>query len=497
MLSRIPTPSAEPLLRRTLQEIWGYSDFRSPQREIMQAILEQRDVLAILPTGAGKSLCFQLPAIVRPGLTLVLSPLVALMENQVQELRDKGVAAGLLHSQISSTQRRQVLKALDDQRLKLLYVSPETLLSRNLWLRLCNADLKLNGIVLDEAHCLVQWGSSFRPAYERLGAVRRSLMAQRRNGEFLPIAAFTATADLPTQRLLIKTLQLQRPEIFQQNIYRSNLNLTIQTVWTPRQRRQQTLRFIRSRGKQSGLIYVRTRRESESLAEELRGQGLNTVAYHGGLGDRRRRQIEQDWLCNRLPFVICTSAFGMGINKANVRWILHYQMPLLLSEYVQEVGRGGRDGFAAEALALVSEPSGILEPSDRQRDQFFTQQITQQTQTARSLLQQLPAQGSVEEIERRFPEGAIALALLHRLGKVRWIDPFHYRLAVGSRKLASQTGTLHHSATTRSYIQRRQCRWQTLLTSFGCDPMPQDCGHCDVCRQRQGLKAETFLQAPA
>ncbi|NJR69561.1 MAG: ATP-dependent DNA helicase RecQ [Synechococcales cyanobacterium CRU_2_2] len=481
MASSVCHPPAESSLLRSLHQIWGYDAFRPPQREIVQAILDQRDILAILPTGSGKSICFQLPAILKPGLTLVVSPLVALMENQVRELQDRNVAAALLHSQLSATQRRQVLQQLDRQQL--LYLSPETLLSLPVWQRLCNPGLRLNGLVLDEAHCVVQWGSSFRSAYQRLGAVRQALLSQRRSAEPLPIAAFTATADLPTQRSLIQTLQLDRPEIFQQNIYRPNLNLKIETVWTPRQRRNKTLRYVRSKGNQSGLVYVRTRRDSETLAAQLNQKELRTVAYHGGLSDRRRRQIEQDWLSNELKFVICTSAFGLGINKANVRWVLHYQVPLLLSEYVQEIGRGGRDGLEAEALALVSEPTGWFDPSDQTRDRFFLEQLSQHEQTAQQLLPKLATTGSIADVARQFPEAATALALLHHQGKIRWVDPFHYTLTPGSKTALKAAQASQRFATTRQFAIAHQCRWQTLLQSFGCAPLEQDCGHCDICRR--------------
>lgn len=482
--------SAESSLYRTLWETWGHQDFRPPQREIIEAILEERDVVAILPTGSGKSICFQLPALLKPGLTLVISPLIALMENQVQELQERKVAAGLLHSQLPPAQRRRVLTQIDQQQLQLLYLSPETLLSFPVWQRLINPDLRLNGLVLDEAHCVVQWGTSFRPAYQRLGAVREALVNQRRQQERLPVAAFTATADLPTQRTLVQALQLERPEIFQRNIYRSNLHIKVETVWTPHQRRQKTLRYVRSKGKQSGLIYGRTRRDCEALAQFLTDKGLQTVAYHGGLSDRRRRQVEQEWLSNRLKFVVCTSAFGMGINKANVRWVLHYQLPLLLSEYVQEIGRGGRDGLMAEVLALVSEPTGWLEPSDHQRDRFFLERLSQHERTAQNLLPQLAPVGAVADVAEKFPEADTALALLHHQGKVRWVDPFYYALTPFSQQSLRQSlttpSTMIPLATarrlmTQKWLTKQDCRWQTLLKSFGCAPLPESCGHCDSC----------------
>ncbi|MBE9182558.1 ATP-dependent DNA helicase RecQ, partial [Oculatella sp. LEGE 06141] len=319
-------------VQATFQQIWGYSDFRSPQGEIVRSLLTGQDALIVMPTGGGKSICFQLPALMRSGLTLVVSPLVALMENQVQELQERQLPAALLHGERSTVERRQTLWALEKQRLRLLYLSPETLLSEAVWQRLCQPHLKINGLVLDEAHCLVQWGDTFRPAYRRLGAVRPALLRAKPPGTQMAIAAFTATADPQAQQTIRQVLQLQQPYLSLQNPYRANLALAVQTVWTPRGRRQQLLRVLRAHPNQSGLVYVRTRRDGEELADWLRQQGFKTVAYHAGLSPKERRQVEAEWMADRLQFVVCTSAFGMGINKPNVRWVVHFHAPVLLSE---------------------------------------------------------------------------------------------------------------------------------------------------------------------
>jgi len=306
-------------VRATFQKIWGYEDFRPPQGEIIQSLLAKKDALIIMPTGGGKSICFQLPALLQTGLTLVVSPLVALMENQVQELRSLNLSAALLHSELPSFQRRQTLKALDQQQLRLLYLSPETLLSAPVWKILCQPQLVINGLILDEAHCLVQWGETFRPTYRRLGVVRPALLTSKPPGTKIALAAFTATADPPAQTIIKETLQLQQPAIFQMNPYRSNLNLNVRIAWTPRGRKQQLLKFIQDRPKQTGLVYVRTRRDSENLAVWLQELGLATASYHAGLLAEERRTVEACWLSGKIPFVVCTSAFGMGINKSDVR----------------------------------------------------------------------------------------------------------------------------------------------------------------------------------
>lgn len=469
--------------RAAFKKIWGYDDFRPPQAEIVGSLLAGKDTMIIMPTGGGKSICFQLPALLQTGLTLVVSPLVALMENQVQELRDRNLPASLLHSQLSAQQRRQTMQSLQQNKLRLLYLSPETLLSKPVWEIISQPHIQINGLILDEAHCLVQWGDTFRPAYRRLGTVRPALLKAKPEGSKIAIAAFTATANPEAQKIIKNVLQLQKPEAFLLSPYRSNLHLQVQTVWTPRGRKQQLLNFIKSRPKQAGLVYVRTRKDSENLANLLEDAGYKTAAYHAGLSPESRRNIETAWLNNDLKFVICTCAFGMGINKPDVRWVVHFQAPLLLSEYIQEIGRGGRDGKSAIALTLISEPTGLLYPDDKQRAQFFQDKLRSQYREAQQLAKQLPAKGDVEVVSREFPESAIALSILHSSGQLTWQDPFNYAID----KSAQQKGAKQNftaAAEMAQYLKHRQCRWQFLLQAFGFTKESQSmrCGHCDNCR---------------
>lgn len=469
------------------QQIWGYSEFRSPQGEIVQALLAKQDAIVVMPTGGGKSICFQLPALLNRGVTLVISPLVALMENQVQELQQQKLSAALLHSELPADQRRKILWRLEKQQLRLLYLSPETLLTTAVWQRLCHPDLVINGLVLDEAHCLVQWGDTFRPAYRRLGAIRPALLQHKPEGTKISIAAFTATADPEAQQTIQSVLQLQQPQVFLQSPYRSNLNLAVKIAWTPRGRRRQLLQFIQARSPQAGLVYVRTRQDSETLSQWLQHQGYSTAAYHAGLSPDERRAIEASWLAGKMPFVVCTSAFGMGINHPTVRWIVHFQVPLLLSEYIQEVGRAGRDGKPAEALSLVSEPTGWLDADDLQRWDYFQAQVRKQQQTAQQLIHKIPPEGDVQVISRQYPQGAITLALLHSSGQLEWQDPFRYKI---SQSLPRSTSTrlvdqLKTAKVMQRYLTTRQCRWKFLLTAFGfaleANAFKGGCGHCDRC----------------
>jgi len=468
-------------VRETFQKIWGYSDFRPPQGEIIGSLLMQQDTLIVMPTGGGKSICFQLPALLQTGVTLVVSPLVALMENQVQELRRRGLPAAALHSELSPSQRRQVLSALEQQRLRLLYLSPETLLNEAVWQRLCRPELTVNGLILDEAHCLVQWGDTFRPAYRQLGMVRPALLKHKPAGTKIAIAAFTATADPQAQQMIQQVLQLQQPTSFLLNPYRPNLALSTQTVWTPRGRRQSLLRYIQAHRDQSGLVYVRSRQSGEDLAAWLGQQGYQTAAYHAGLSPAERRRIEAAWLGGAIAFVVCTCAFGMGIDKPDVRWVMHFNMPLLLSEYVQEVGRAGRDGNPAAALMLVSEPTGWLDPSDRQQQQFFLEQARSQHQKAQRLIHKLPKTGNVAAVSRQFKDGAIALALLHRNGQLQWQDPFHYTML--STAAAQPFRPDRAAQTMADYPHSKACRWKFLLNAFGFsrEAASLRCGKCDRC----------------
>ncbi|MCC3590021.1 RecQ family ATP-dependent DNA helicase [Microcoleus sp. PH2017_28_MFU_U_A] len=469
--------------RAAFKQIWGYDDFRPPQGEIVSSLLAGKDTMIIMPTGGGKSICFQLPALLQTGLTLVISPLVALMENQVQELRDRNLPAALLHSQLPTQQRQQTMQSLQQNKLRLLYLSPETLLSKPVWAIISQPHIPINGLILDEAHCLVQWGDTFRPAYRRLGTVRSALLKSKPEGTKIAIAAFTATANPQAQQTINKVLQLHKPEAFLLSPYRSNLHLQVQTVWTRRGRRQQLLNFIKARPKEAGLVYVRTRKDSENLADLLEDAGYKTAAYHAGLSPESRRKIETAWLNNDLKFVVCSCAFGMGINKPDVRWVVHFQAPLLLSEYIQEIGRGGRDGKSAIALTLISEPTGLLYPDDKQRAQFFQDKLRSQFREAQQLAKQLPAKGDADAVGREFPESAIALSILHSSGQLRWEDPFNYAID----KSAQQKGGKQNFTAPEEmakYLKHRECRWQFLLQAFGFtkEATSMRCGHCDNCR---------------
>jgi len=470
-------------LKDSLKKYWGYEDFRYPQAEIITSILSGKDCLVVMPTGGGKSLCFQLPALLQQGLTLVISPLVALMENQVQELRQKNLPASILHSETPKRDRTSTLKLLENQQLRLLYLSPETLLSPPIWKILSHPNLVINSLILDEAHCLAQWGDSFRPAYLRLGTIRPSLMQSKPNHPQIAIASFTATADKNTQQVIKQYLQLEKPEKFLLSPYRDNLQIKVKTIWTPRGRKQELINYINKNKQKSGLIYVRTRKDTENLAQLLNELGYANQAYHGGLEATIRRTIEKDWLEEKIKFVVCTSAFGMGINKPNLRWVFHYQAPSLLSEYIQEIGRGGRDGKLTEAITLKSEPTGWLNPEDKQRSQYFLQRQIKQYQQALRLINQLPQQGHIGNLQG---DNQLYLSILHFSRQLRWLDPFHYQITPQNPKgaIASLSDKQKKLVQlTQEYMTTKNCRWAFLLKAFGFSAEDNfRCGKCDNCQ---------------
>jgi ATP-dependent DNA helicase RecQ len=323
-----------------LQSIFGFPGFRPGQEEIVDAVLAGRNTLAIMPTGGGKSLCFQLPALCRDGVTVVISPLIALMRDQVRSLREAGVEAGALTSGNTESETEEVFAALDEGRLKLLYMAPERLASAATLPMLRR--IKTTLIAVDEAHCVSQWGHDFRPDYLRIGELRRSLG--------VPLAAFTATADEETRAEIVTRLfDGMMPETFLRGFDRPNIHLAFAVKDNPR---TQVLRFAAARRGQSGIVYCATRAKTETLAQALREEGHAACFYHGGMDPDERRQVEMRFQREDGLIVVATVAFGMGIDKPDIRWVAHADLPKSIEGYYQEIGRAGRDGAAAETMTL-------------------------------------------------------------------------------------------------------------------------------------------------
>ncbi|EAR52932.1 ATP-dependent DNA helicase RecQ [Oceanicola granulosus HTCC2516] len=330
---------AEPLLR----DVFGFDCFRPGQEEIVRAVAEGKNTLAIMPTGGGKSLCFQLPALLREGVTVVISPLIALMRDQVRGLREAGVEAGALTSGNTEEETAAVWEALEAGRMKLLYMAPERLASAGAQRMLARIGVSL--IAVDEAHCVSQWGHDFRPDYLRIGELRRQLG--------VPLAAFTATADAETRAEIVEKLfDGVAPESFLRGFDRPNLHLAFAVKDQPR---RQILAFAAARKGQSGIVYCGTRAKTESLSAALRDAGHSACHYHGGMEADERRDVERRFSQEDGLIVVATVAFGMGIDKPDIRWVAHADLPKSIEAYYQEIGRAGRDGAPAETLTLFGQ----------------------------------------------------------------------------------------------------------------------------------------------
>ncbi len=325
-----------------LKQVFGYDGFRPLQREIMDASLAGRDVLAVLPTGAGKSLCYQLPALARGGLTVVVSPLIALMKDQVDQLRAAGVAATFINSTLEAAEFRERMAGLSAGEYRLLYAAPERLMLPDFlpWLR----QWSVSALAVDEAHCISEWGHDFRPEYRQLSQVREMLPA-------VPVIALTATATPRVREDIATQLRLRQPEVFVASFNRPNLTYRVVPKSKPE---AQVAAFARERAEESGIVYCQSRKSAEAYAATLRAAGLPAVAYHAGLEGAERSRNQDAFLRDEARIVCATVAFGMGINKPNVRWVLHADLPKNVEGYYQETGRAGRDGLPSECVLLFS-----------------------------------------------------------------------------------------------------------------------------------------------
>ncbi|GAM09012.1 ATP-dependent DNA helicase RecQ [Geobacter sp. OR-1] len=326
--------------RHTLQTVFGYHDFRPFQEEIVTRVINGGDSFVLMPTGGGKSLCFQIPALHRPGVAIVVSPLISLMKDQVDSLKENGVAAAAYNSSMGEAEARQVLARLHAGELDLLYVAPERLMSESFLERLREIPIAL--FAIDEAHCVSQWGHDFRPEYVALGRLRGLFPG-------IPLIALTATADLQTRNDIMERLGLRDAQLYITGFDRPNIRYTVVEKRKPFQQLQE---FLGTRPKEAGIVYALSRKRVEEVAAKLREIGVEAAAYHAGLADRERSRVQEAFLRDDIRVVVATVAFGMGIDKPNVRFVVHYDLPKNIESYYQETGRAGRDGLAAEALLL-------------------------------------------------------------------------------------------------------------------------------------------------
>ncbi|CAH0335772.1 ATP-dependent DNA helicase RecQ [Flavobacterium sp. CECT 9288] len=351
------------ILHAKLKENFGFEKFRPNQEDIINSILSGQDTLAIMPTGGGKSICFQLPALLFPGITIVISPLIALMKDQVDSLRANGIEACFINSSQTESERSFYTERLQSNTIKLVYVAPESLSFLD---NLFNT-LTISLIAIDEAHCISSWGHDFRPAYTNLGYLKNRFPST-------PILALTATADKATRKDISSQLNLKNPQLFVASFDRKNLSLEVRPALD---RVQQIIKFIQDKPNEAGIIYCLSRKTTEELAEKLKKNGIHAKAYHAGLDSSVRSKTQDEFINDDCNIICATVAFGMGIDKSNVRWVIHYNLPKNIEGYYQEIGRAGRDGLPSETVMFESYGDVI------QLQKFASQGLNAEVQLAK------------------------------------------------------------------------------------------------------------------
>jgi RecQ family ATP-dependent DNA helicase len=478
-------------LQQELSRHFGYGAFRKGQEEVVRAVLSGRPTIAILPTGGGKSLCYQLPALLLEGTTIVVSPLVALMKDQVDALRARGIAAAFINSSLAEGERQEIQGAMRRGEYKLIYVAPERFKSPSFLSAV--SGLRVPLLAVDEAHCISAWGHDFRPEYQQLAKARETVQAER-------LLALTATATPEVRRDIADALELRNPQVFVAGFDRPNLFVEVLRASGDKDKLGRLTALARGGG--PGLVYAGTRKNVEKIVAALNAAGVDALGYHAGMRDEERTQVQDKFLQGLAPIVVATNAFGMGVDKADIRFVVHFDTPRSVEAYYQEIGRAGRDGKESYALLLFNFADVMMQRRMIDAGRPSRDLVEQAWEAARRL-----RRGSVEELARECNVSAAELSgavrLLESAGHLERGRNRDGQFVVGTPNVATADLAVDFEllelrvARERQMLDRmvrfadtRGCRRQNLLRYFGDGEAPRSCTACDSCTGTRAPAAE-------